>query len=70
MAEADHIELLDLLKAHRGPVLLSGYDSQLYDDALKGWHREEIDARAQTASKRREVLWMNFEPAEKQTSIF
>lgn len=69
MTNADHADLLDALKAHRGPVLLSGYDSPMYRDALRGWHREEIDARAQTATKRREVLWMNFEPAG-QTKMF
>lgn len=63
MTNADHADLLDALLAHKGPVLLSGYDSPMYSDALRAWHREEIDARAQTATKRREVLWMNFEPA-------
>ena len=41
----------------------------MYREALKSWHREEIDVRAQTATKRREVLWMNFEPAG-QMKIF
>ena len=66
MTDADHRDLLDALKAHRGPVLLSGYESRLYNDALKGWHRDEATAQAQTATKRREVLWMNFEPAGQQ----
>ena len=69
MDEDAHVELLDLLKAHKGFVLLSGYDSQLYNDALSGWHRETIDTRDQTASKKKEVLWMNFEP-EIQTTVF
>lgn len=60
MTDADHAELLEALKAHRGPVLLSGYESPLYDDALRGWYRDEIESRAQTAAKRKEVLWMNF----------
>lgn len=62
MTDADHQELLDALKAHRGPVLLSGYDSELYREALKGWQREERTALAQDSTRRREVLWMNFEP--------
>lgn len=62
MTDADHMELLDVLKAHKGPVLLSGYDSPLYDDALREWYRDERAAYAQTATARREVLWMNFEP--------
>lgn len=63
MTNSDHADLLDALIAHRGPVLLSGYDSPMYRDALQTWRREEIGVRAQTAEKRREVLWMNFEPA-------
>ena len=66
MTDADHRDLLDALKAHRGPVLLSGYDSELYNDALKGWHKDEVTAQAQTATKRREILWMNFEPIGQQ----
>lgn len=70
MTTDDHVHLLDALKAHKGPVLLSGYDSELYRDALHGWYREEIDVRAQTATKRREILWMNFEPPHKQQMFF
>lgn len=62
MTDADHRDLLDVLKAHRGPVLLSGYESELYDDALRDWYRDTAETLAQTSTKRREVLWMNFEP--------
>lgn len=62
MTNADHRDLLDALKAHKGPVILSGYESGLYNDALCGWYRDEASAMAQTATKRREILWMNFEP--------
>ncbi len=34
MTDDDHLELLDVLKKHSGPVLISGYRSPLYDDAL------------------------------------
>lgn len=67
MTDEDHRELLDALKAHRGPVLLSGYDSSLYSEVLQGWYRDEANALAQTATRRREVLWMNFEPMAQQT---
>ena len=66
----DHMDLLDVLKAHRGPVLLSGYDSDLYNDTLSGWYRDETNAVTQTSRRRREVLWMNFKPPYHQQSIF
>lgn len=67
MTDEQHEELLDTLSNHRGPVLLSGYDSDLYRDILHDWHREEIPSRAQTSGARVEVLWMNFEPMSQET---
>lgn len=64
-----HEELLDILLAHKGPVLLSGYDNGLYNERLRGWHRKETTCYSQVCSKKREVLWMNFEPLQKQLSF-
>ncbi len=69
MDDADHNDLLDTVLAHKGPVLLSGYDNVLYNDRLWSWHREEVTCYSQTASRKREVLWMNFEPV-KQLELF
>jgi DNA adenine methylase len=55
----DHRELLEFLKTLEGMVVLSGYPSEMYDDALKGWQREDCDALADGARKRTEVLWIN-----------
>jgi DNA adenine methylase len=65
MSDADHRQLLDALRSVRGKVILSGYPSALYDDALQGWNRESIDIANHAAggeAKRRmtEVLWRNF----------
>lgn len=62
MTDDDHVELLDLLKAHKGPVVISGYDSPLYADALRDWNRETRIVVAQSSTHRTETLWMNFEP--------
>lgn len=56
--------LLDVLLLHKGPVLLSGYDNALYNDRLREWHREENISFSQVGARKREVLWMNFEPEE------
>lgn len=70
MDDADHNDLLDVALAHKGPVALSGYDNPLYNDRLKSWHREETTCYSQVSSKKREVLWMNFEPQAKQLELF
>ena len=62
MDAGDHERLLDLLLVHRGPVILSGYDSRLYSDRLTTWHRDERGSRTQSGTRKMEVLWMNFEP--------
>ncbi len=69
MDDRDHGELLDVLLAHKGPVLLSGYDNDLYNDRLRGWHREETICYSQAHNKKRELLWMNFEPVNIQMTL-
>ena len=69
MDDKNQNDLLDTLLAHKGPVLLSGYDNKLYNDRLQGWYREETICYSQVCSKKREVLWMNFEPV-KQLELF
>lgn len=58
------IILIQLL-LHTGPVLLSGYHSDLYDIMLKDWEHIEIEAYAQSLKKKTEVIWMNFDIVEK-----
>ena len=62
-------ELLDVLLAHKGLVLISGYDNDLYNDRLQNWHKEETTCYSQVRSKKREILWMNFEPEEQQMTL-
>lgn len=61
-SKESHEELLDVAKKHKGPVLISGYDSGLYNEMLKDWYREEKTCYSQVCSRKREVLWMNFYP--------
>lgn len=69
MTDDDHMELLDALKCHTGPVVISGYESDLYNAALRGWCKDETGAVTQAASRRKETIWMNFEQGT-QVTIF
>lgn len=60
MTIRDHEELLSDLRLMRGAVVVSGYASEMYDSALHDWRRIEIQALADRAAKRTEVLWCNF----------
>lgn len=70
MLDEDHEELLDVLLDHTGPVIVSGYNSPLYNDRLREWHREEAISYSQIASRKTEVLWMNFEPEGQREKMF
>lgn len=60
-SEADHVELIGQLKQLPCAVLLSGYDSDLYNDLLAGWRKLAFIA-ASHAGPREEVLWLNYTP--------
>lgn len=58
MSDAEHAELLEVLDAHSGPVVLSGYTNALYDARLARWQRFEAAAIAEGGGRRTEVLWV------------
>ena len=59
--EADHVELLELLKAVRCQVMVSGYRSALYEERLEGWRSVALQVMNH-AGVRTECVWMNFVP--------
>ena len=61
--EADHVELLELLKAVPCQVMVSGYRSALYEERLEGWRRVALQVMNH-AGVRTECVWMNF-PADR-----
>lgn len=65
----DHEELLDLLNQSRAKIILSGYDSDLYNRRLSNWNHLEFAATAEKGLPRTEVLWMNFQPTQ-QLELF
>jgi DNA adenine methylase len=65
----EHTALLAAVRACRAAVVLSGYPSDLYDDALTGWDRVEIHTatgQGGTWQDRTEVVWCNRPLAEQQ----
>lgn len=62
--EKDHARLLAFLRTLKGKVIVSSYENELYDAALKGWERRPLTQRDQRNAKRAEMVWMNFEPEE------
>ncbi len=70
MSKKDHIELLEVLMESKAKVILSGYESSIYDKMLDGWEKAYIENITQNPKKKRsEVIYMNFAP-EKQMELF
>lgn len=60
MTKHDHKVLLQKIRKLKGQVVLSGYDSKLYNLYLKDWNKIEFKARAATHAGsivRTEVVW-------------
>lgn len=67
MSDADHRDLLNLIRTVKGKVMLSGYRSDLYDELLADWTRHDFtlpNNAAGGSTKRRmvECLWCNWAP--------
>lgn len=68
MTDADHQALLTKLDAHAGPVVLSSYENDLYNERLPHWQKVYQVARADKGGDRVEVLYLN--PAAAQPRLF
>lgn len=70
MADTDHEELLSIALKHKGKIMISGYDSDMYNDILKGWNKVEKSTCAENGLKRTEMLWMNYEIGQMDFKIY
>lgn len=59
MQDGEHMNLLDVLDKHPGPVMLSGYSCPLYNERLKYWNKLERKGFAEKGQARIETLWLN-----------
>ena len=60
MSTQNHVEFLQGALNHTGPIIISGYDSELYNRMLAGWEKESIAATAEHGAAKTEVIWYNF----------
>lgn len=58
MTEKDHIRLAEILNQVKAAVIVSGYNSDLYNELYKGWEKAEKKTYADRALPRTEVLWI------------
>lgn len=69
LTDSDHLGLLDRLKQAKGFVVLSGYDTEIYNEQLEGWAKRSTPARISAGrgtAVRTECVWLNPRCAENQ----
>ena len=55
-----HQAFADACNEAKASVIISGYDSPLYEELFEGWHRTELTTRpTQSLDRKMEVLWSN-----------
>jgi len=62
LTTAQHAQLLGILTRLPCQVMVSGYWSPLYAEALQGWHAEHFEVMTRGGSRATEWLWCNFTP--------
>ena len=61
MEDEHHIQLLKIITKLPCMVMISGYWSKLYADALKDWNYIQFEAMTRSGKTATETLWFNFE---------
>ena len=66
MSDAKHLELLEIITKSRAKIIISGYDCDLYNSALAGWHKDDTMSQTTSAEMATETIWMNYRPPMEQ----
>lgn len=77
MTNEDHERFLKTCLICKGKMMISGYDSDMYNDYLSGWYKKEIkvklhmdNSQLRDKQDRTEVLWMNYDINKDQPELF
>lgn len=69
MDEEGQVRMLDLIAESRAKIILSGYQSELYDEKLRGWHKDTAQTKTTANDIVTETIWMNYDPPLQQITI-
>lgn len=64
MSDEEHEKLILTVIGHKGKIMISGYDNEMYNSYLKGWNKVCKETIAESGAKRVEVLWMNYQAGQ------
>ncbi|MBD5395633.1 MAG: DNA adenine methylase [Lachnospiraceae bacterium] len=61
MTDSDHEELLKEILQSKAEIMISGYESDIYNDYLKDWNKLYLNSCDAHGKTRTEVIWINYE---------
>ena len=67
MTDGEHEDLLKVLVSLRAKVMVSGYESDMYNDYLSGWQKMHFNSCAEQGKPRTETVWMNYSMGKQMT---
>lgn len=70
MMETDHEDLLKIAVDSKAKIMIFGYESDLYNDWLKDWHKNYYTSCAEHNGKRIEVVWTNYQIGQMHINDF
>lgn len=70
MDDTGHEQLLKLLTQSKAKIVLSGYESALYDRQLQGWNKFTTTSQTTSTEIAEEYIWLNYEPPCSQINIW
>lgn len=69
MTDEGQKRLLGLIASSKAKIIISGYDSEMYNEMLKGWRTDSTMSQTTSTEMAREKIWMNYSPPERQMTF-
>ncbi len=69
MTDRDHMELLETALQSKAKIMISGYESDMYNDLLYGWNKETFKSCSEHHGTRQEVIWMNYQHNQQMSFV-
>ncbi len=70
MTDDEQLQLLEIITRSQAKIVISGYESEMYNNALCSWYRFQTETRTTSTELVKEFIWTNFEPPQRQITLF
>lgn len=67
MNDHEHEELLKLITQSKAKIMISGYESEMYNLYLDSWHKKSFTSCSEKGQPRKEIIWMNYADSRQMT---